>query len=80
MFQVRYFLKSPAMNTFSYLRTAPANFFKASVGLILNNLANAFKSGVTVIWGSPRYGYPHSQNPSDIGIPCNPNLNPNQNR
>ena len=50
------------MNTFSYLRTAPPNFFKAfSVGLILNNLANTFNSGATVIWGSPRYGHPHSQ-------------------
>ena len=23
-------------------------------------------------------GYPHSQNPSDMGIPCNPNPNPNR--
>ena len=23
------------------------------------------------------YGHPHSQNPSDMGIPCNPNPNPN---
>ena len=27
------------------------------------------------VWQS--YGHPHSQNPSDIGIPCNPNHNPN---
>ena len=28
------------------------------------------------VWQS--YGHPHSQNPSDIGIPCNPNHNPNR--
>ena len=54
------------MNTFSYLRTAPANFFKASVGLILNNLANTFKSGATVIWGSPRYGDAHITVTQDV--------------
>ena len=26
--------------------------------------------GVPVIWASPRFGHPHSQNPSDVGIPC----------
>ena len=35
------------------------------------------KHGIdTVIWTSPHFGHPHSQNPSDIGIPCNPNPNP----
>ena len=24
---------------------------------------------VTVIWASPRFGHPHFQNPSDMGIP-----------
>ena len=36
--------------------------------------------GVTVTWASPRFGHPHSQNPSDMGIPCNPKPNPNPNR
>ena len=30
-------------------------------------------TGVTVIWASPRFGQPHSQKPSDMGILCNPN-------
>ena len=35
------------------------------------------KHGIdTVIWTSPHFGHPHSQNPSDIGIACNPNPNP----
>ena len=39
-----------------------------------------FYCAVTVIWASPRFGHPHSQNSSDMGIPCNPNPNPNPNR
>ena len=35
-------------------------------------------NGVTVIWASPRFGYPHSQNPSDMGIPSSTNPNPNR--
>ena len=31
------------------------------------------QGAVTVMWVSPRFGHPHSKNPSDIGIPCNPN-------
>ena len=31
------------------------------------------RPGVTVIWVSPGFGHPHFQNPSDTGIPCNPN-------
>ena len=51
----------------------------------LNNSALGSKvantgAGVTVIWESPRFGHPHSQNPSDMGIPCNPNPKPNPNR
>ena len=36
------------------------------------------RAGVTVIWASTRFGLPHSQTPSDMGIPSdpNPNLNP----
>ena len=35
------------------------------------------KCGIeTVIWTSPHFGHPHSQNPCDTGIPCNPNPNP----
>ena len=30
-------------------------------------------TGVTVRWASPRFGKPHSQKPSDMGILCNPN-------
>ena len=33
-------------------------------------------ASVTVIWASPRFWLPHSKNPSDMGIPCNPNHNP----
>ena len=33
----------------------------------------------TVIWATPRFEYPHPQNHSDMGIPCNRNSNPNQN-
>ena len=32
----------------------------------------------TVIWATPRFGHPHPQNSSDMGIPCNPNTNPNR--
>jgi len=32
-------------------------------------------SAVTVIWASTLFGHPHSQNPCDKGIPCNPNPN-----
>ena len=32
----------------------------------------------SVIWASLRFGHPHSQNPSDMVIRCNPN--PNSNR
>ena len=35
---------------------------------------------VTVIWASLRFRHPHSQNPSDMGIPFNPNFNPNPDR
>ena len=28
-----------------------------------------FGSGVPVIWATPRFRHPHSQNPSDMGIP-----------
>ena len=35
-------------------------------------------SAVTVIWASLRFGHSHSQNPSDMGIICNPNPNPNR--
>ena len=31
---------------------------------------------VTVIWASSRFGHPHSQNSSDMGIPCIPNPEP----
>lgn len=27
------------------------------------------KGGVTVIWASPLFGHPNSQNPSDMGVP-----------
>ena len=30
-------------------------------------------------WAFPRFGHPHSQNTSDLGIPCNPNPDPNPN-
>ena len=33
---------------------------------------------VTVIWSSLRFGHPHSQNLSSMGILCNPNSNPNR--
>ena len=33
------------------------------------------EAGVTVIWASTRLRHPHSQKPSDVGIPCNPNQN-----
>ena len=32
----------------------------------------------TVIWATPRFGHPHPQNSSDMGIPCNPNTDPNR--
>ena len=32
-------------------------------------------NGVTVIWVSPPFGHPHSPNPSNMGIPCNPSPN-----
>ena len=32
-----------------------------------------------MIWASPRFGHPYSQNPSEMGIPCNPNPDPNPN-
>ena len=35
---------------------------------------------VTVIWASLLFGHPHSRNPSDMDIPCNPNPIPNPNR
>ena len=37
------------------------------------------RADVTVIWASTRFGLPHSQTPSDMGIPSDPspNLNPN---
>ena len=37
------------------------------------------RAGVTVIWASTRFGLPHSQTPSDMGIPSDPspNLDPN---
>ena len=40
----------------------------------LNNLALGSKvantgADVTVIWSSPRFEHPHSQNPSDMGMP-----------
>ena len=31
--------------------------------------------GVTVVFASLRFGHLHSKNPSDVGIPCNPNPN-----
>ena len=31
-------------------------------------------------WGEEGQCHPHSQNPSDMGIPCNPKPNPNSNR
>ena len=34
-------------------------------------------TAVTVIWASSLFGHPHYKNPRDIGIPCNPNPNPN---
>ena len=37
-----------------------------------------FLFAATVIWASLCFGHPHSQNPSDMGIPSNPNLNPNR--
>ena len=46
--------------------------------IILRSLLG--RAGVTVIWVSPRFEHPHSQNPSDMGIPCNSNPNPNPNR
>ena len=36
--------------------------------------------GVTVIWASLLFGHPHSRNPSDMDIPCNPNPIPNPSR
>ena len=36
--------------------------------------------GITVIWASPLFGHPHSRNPSDMDIPCNPNPIPNPSR
>ena len=38
------------------------------------------RPSVTVIWASQRFGHPHSQNPSDTGIPFYPNPNPNPHR
>ena len=38
------------------------------------------RPSVTVIWASQSFGHPHSRNPSDTGIPFNPNLNPNPHR
>ena len=35
-------------------------------------------NGATVIWVTPSFGHPHSQNPSNKGIPCNPNPKPNR--
>ena len=34
------------------------------------------RAAVRVIWVSPRFGHPQSQNPSDMGIPYNPIPNP----
>ena len=32
-----------------------------------------------MIWAWPRFGHPYSQNPSEMGIRCNPNPDPNPN-
>ena len=45
--------------------------------LVLTLSASEF-ARVTVIWASLRFGHPHSQNPSYMGIPCNPCPNSNQ--
>ena len=37
------------------------------------------RADVTVIWASTRFGLPHSQTPSDMGIPSDPSPNLNSN-
>ena len=32
----------------------------------MNQTLSANSAGVTVIWASPDFGHPHSQNPSDV--------------
>ena len=34
------------------------------------------RAAIRVIWASPRFGHPQSQNPKDMGIPYNPIPNP----
>ena len=33
---------------------------------LVNQTLSANSAGVTVIWASPDFGHPHSQNPSDV--------------
>ena len=47
---------------------------KRKRGGFLKLWTKGFLFAVTVIWASLHFGHPHSQNPSDIDIPCNPNL------
>ena len=63
-------------------------FFKKKVKIMLvttnyakKNYASTIYQSYSVLSSVPvwqSYGHPHSQNPSDIGIPCNPNHNPNR--
>ena len=48
--------------------------------LFLNFQKSATQVNVKVIWASPHFGHPHSQNPKAMKIPCNPNPKPNPNR
>ena len=43
-------------------------------------LVSQYGGRVTVMWAFPRFGHTHIQNPSDMGIPYNPDPNPNPNR